>query len=323
MVMEPGQAMPGEMRSVYGRLRLKHLQLIAVVDRTGNLGKAASELNMTQSAASKILQDAEDIFASALFERSARGLAATVVGEHVIRYAQRALNHAAQVVSDVETLNSGGAGSIAIGAIMASTSRILPAALTELRRRRPYLVVHLNATTSDEIVALMDKGQIEIGLCRLTNASQGSRYDFEELFDEDYWIFAGSGHPLAGKPSVTLADLASQPWVVQPWPSPSRQVLDGEFARQGLSPPRSRVETRSRMALLQLVKHAGMIGLLPSTLLAEYVERGELVRLPIEALLTPSRYGLVTRRGEQPGHYVAEFAAIVRGMAQEDALAAE
>lgn len=310
---EGGQTV--EARQVYGRLRLKHLQLLEILGRTGNIGKAASELNLTQSAASKILQDAEDIFATPLFGRSVRGLSPTIVGQHVIRYAQRTINRTAQVVSDVGTLRAGGAGSLAIGAIMASMTDVLPAALVELRRRRPYLVVHLTATTSDEIVGLLDKGQLELGLCRLTQPEQAARYAFEELFDEEYRIFVAHDHPLAGVSATTLADLVDLPWVMQPRSSPSRQVLQAAFAAQGLPTPRSRLETTSRFALLQLVQRAGMISLLPSTLIADQVARGDLISLPLDVLRPPSRYGLVTRRGEAVDDHVAELMAIIREVA--------
>ena len=76
--------------------------------------------------------------------------------------------------------------------------------------------------------------------------------------------------------------------------------------------PRARVETTSRLATLNLVKHAGMVGLLPSTLLSEAVEQGDLIRLKLEPLSPPSGYGLVTRRGEPKSDQAMEFASIIR-----------
>src|SRR5215207_2819313 len=75
-------------------------------------------------------------------------------------------------------------------------------------------------------------------------------------------------HPLVGGEDITLSDLAHLPWVLQPRSSPSRQVLDSAFAKSGVSIPPSRVETTSRFATLNLVKHAGMIAMLPSTILS-------------------------------------------------------
>src|SRR5665647_773577 len=47
--------------AVLSQLRFKHLRLIDILARTGNLHRAADELNVTQPAASKILQVLEDL----------------------------------------------------------------------------------------------------------------------------------------------------------------------------------------------------------------------------------------------------------------------
>lgn len=297
----------------YSRLRFKHLQLIEALGRSGNMGQAANEMKISQPAASKILQDAEHIFDAALFERQPRGLLPTDVGFHIIRYAQQSLNEMSRVAADVGEMKAGGAGAFHVGALMAAMPAILPSAIAELRRRRPLLTIHLTATTSDEIVRLLDQRELEIGLCRLPHANQRVSFDFEELFDEQYWVFIDRHHPLAGAEEVDFADLISLPWVLQPPSSPSRQVLEAALAESGLPVPRSRVETTSRFATLNLVKHAGMVGLLPSTILLEAVERGELVKLELAPLRPPSKYGLVKRRGEDLSEHALDFTSIIRG----------
>jgi DNA-binding transcriptional LysR family regulator len=296
----------------YARLRLKHLQLIEALGRTGSISQAGEEMQLTQSAATKVLQDAEEIFDAVLFSRHPRGLVATAVGHQLIRYAQQFLNETGRVLADVGSLKRGGAGSISIGAIMATMPSVLPKALAELRRRKPLLTVHLTATTSDEILTMLEQRKLEIGVCRLTHPSQKAIFNFEQLFDEVYWIFVGKGHPVAGSSHISLVDLVQLPWVLQPLPAPSRQVLETAFAIAGVLTPSSLVETTSRFATLNLVKHAGMIGMLPSTILSEGVEHGEFVRLPIKELKPPTKYGLVTRRGEPLSDHVADLAAIIR-----------
>lgn len=301
-----------DLANTYARLRLKHLRLLEVLHRTGSMGQAAEELRVTQSAATKILQDAEQIFDSALFNRSPRGLSGTAVGLHVIQYAKRILNDTERVVHNVDNMKAGGAGSLAIGAIMAAMPGILPAALTELRSRKPLLTVHLTASTSDEIVAMMEQKKLDIAVCRLTHASQASMFDIEVLFSEASWLFVGRGHPLANSTEVQLADLVHLPWVMQPWSAPARQLLEAAFAKAGIPTPPSRIETTSRFATLNLVSHAGMVGLLPSTILAEPLARGDLVRLPIDLPDALPGFGLVTRRDEPCSEHALEFASIIR-----------
>jgi DNA-binding transcriptional LysR family regulator len=71
------------------------------------------------------------------------------------------------------------------------------------------------------------------------------------------------------------------------------------------------VETTSRLAALNLMKHAGMIGMLPRTILAEAVEQGG-VRLPVGLPDLPSQYGPVVRRGAPSSAHALEFKSIIR-----------
>jgi DNA-binding transcriptional LysR family regulator len=139
-------------------------------------------------------------------------------------------------------------------------------------------------------------------------------YQFEELFDEALWVFVEKSHPLTRKGATSFVELVDYSWVMQPPTTPSREVLEAAFAAAGAKMPRTRVETTSRFATLQLVKYAGMVGLLPSTILAEYVARGDLVKLDVGTLRPTSRYGLVTRRDEPQNDHVRDFAAIVRSV---------
>jgi DNA-binding transcriptional LysR family regulator len=298
------------------RLRFKHLQLIETLARTGTILRAASEMGITQSAASKILLDAERLLEVPIFERQARGLVATAVGITIMEFAKRALNELSNLAFDTAEMKRGGAGSLRIGAIMATTPGILPHVMSEIRRQRPLLIIHLTATTSDEIITLLRERRIEIGLCRLSNHSDRVDFDFEELFEEEYWIFVGADHPLARLRNLRIRDLSDLPWVLQPWASPSRQVIEKSFAAEGVRSPVSLIETTSRFATLNLVQHAGMVGLLPSTILAKAVRSGELARLSIGTLKPDTNYGLVTRKRDALSGPALLFAQLVRERSQ-------
>jgi DNA-binding transcriptional LysR family regulator len=129
---------------------------------------------------------------------------------------------------------------------------------------------------------------------------------------EQLSIFVAASHPLARAADVSLADVVDLPWVIQPWASPSRQILESALARAGLQTPRSRVETTSRLGALYLVTHGGMVGILPSTLLEDAIEEARVVALSIDLPDQLPDYGLVTRRGEVSTEHAKEFAAIVR-----------
>ena len=86
------------------RLRTRQLLLVALVGRERNLGRAAQAMAMSQPAATKLLQQVEDVLGAQLFARQARGMEATPAGEVVIRYARQVLvdfGHARQELASL------------------------------------------------------------------------------------------------------------------------------------------------------------------------------------------------------------------------------
>jgi len=294
------------------RLRFKHLRLLDVLARTANLHRAAAELNVTQPAATKILQDLEEMLGVVLFDRTPRAMVPTEIGAYVVEYARRTLSEGERFALGLANLKRGGYGALAVGAIMATAPDLLPQAIAELKRRRPLMTIQVLAATSDQLVAALERGELDLVIGRLTAALQLAKLNFEPLSKEELWAFVAASHPLAKSTHVDLGDLEQMPWVLQPAPSPMRRLIDTAFAAAGLRTLDNLVEATSIFATLHLVRQAGMIAVLPSTIVADEVQRGDFVRLPLRFENELDQYGIITRREELSTPNAAEFISIVR-----------
>jgi len=307
-------ALPRSRVILQGRLRFKHLVLADVLARTGNLHLAADELNMTQPAASKMLQDLEMMLGARLFDRHARGMMCTDIGRFVAEQARAMLGETERFLDTLETLKRGGYGAISVGAIMATAPGILPKAIVEMKRRRPLMTIHLMADTSDRLLAALEQKELDFVIGRFTETRQYSLFHIAPLANEELWIFAARGHDFAsGDMSANLAALAEMPWILQPTTSPMRQLLDRFFAEHGLRTPHNLVETTSIFGTLELVRSAGMIAVLPRSIVEEPIARGDYVRLPVEITNPLDGYGIITRISDPPSAAAAEFIDILRG----------
>ncbi|MDR6869009.1 DNA-binding transcriptional LysR family regulator [Bosea sp. BE125] len=303
------------------RLRFRHLMLVSRIARMGTLHRAAEELNVTQPAASKMLQDIEEILGVQIFVRQPRGLIATEIGAFVIDYAEQALSDQERFLKGLKNLQRGGYGALSIGAIMATAPDILPAAIAELKRRRPLMTIMLQTTTSDQLLRSLEKNELDLVIGRLTESRHHAIFDVEPLSIEKLWAFVSADHPLAGRDEVSLAEMETYPWVLQQQTSPMRQVIDRSFAEAGLPSLDNIVETTSIFATLHLVRRAGMISVLPHTIIEEAIARGELARLPLTIVNPLEPYGIIRRKGEPLSVNAEEFAGIVRGLLTSVSLA--
>ncbi|GLK83605.1 LysR family transcriptional regulator [Ancylobacter defluvii] len=300
------------------RLRFRHLRLIDLLARGGNLHRVAAEMNMTQPAASKILQDAEILLGVRLFERTPRAMLPTEIGAFVADYAARTLREADSFADGLDNLKAGGFGALAIGAIMATTPGLLPKAIAELKRRRPLMTIQLLAATSDILLDALERNEISMALGRFTDPSNALAFDLEPLAHEELWIFVAAQHPLAHVTSLTLGETAHMPWVLQQKTSPMRQLIDRAFVEAGVGTLNNLVETTSIFATLHLVREAGMIACLPKSILMEGVGRDTFKRLPIELPNQLGPLGIITRRGETPSANVADFIDVLHEIAARE-----
>jgi DNA-binding transcriptional LysR family regulator len=299
-----------------GRLKFRQLRLVDVLERAGTLGRAAAELNVTQPAATKILQDLEDLLGVRLFARTPRAMVPTEIGEHVVEYARRVLADGARFADGLANLKRGGYGVLSLGAVMATASDLLPNAIATLKAERPLMTIRLLAATSDVLLASLARGELDLFLGRIPDPSDQATFDFVPLANEHLWVFTVASHPLAQRDTIDLAELSSLPWVLQPASSPMRRRIGATFADARLPIPDNLVETTSIFATLNLVRHAGMISMLPSTIVAHEVARGEFIRLPVQAQVEIGDFGIVTRKDVPLTPNAHAFVTIVRTMVE-------
>ncbi|GLQ56157.1 LysR family transcriptional regulator [Devosia nitrariae] len=286
------------------RLRFRQLQLISVLGRTHNLNAAARQMVMTQPAATKMLQEVEDIVGSRLFERFPRGMRPTEVGQLAVTYAHRAIDEAVKFLDDSRVMREGGHGVVRVGAITSVVHRLLPTAIADMKKLRPLVTIRLMTGTSDQLVIALLQQRLDIVIGRRSETTS-SATTFAALGNEEIWLFAAADHPLA-QIEPTTADLLEESWVLQPITSPLRLLMEEFFTSKG-GAPRSLVETTSVHATMQLVLEAGMISSLPSVLLRSEIKMGRIRRLPITVPAGLDDYGIITRADEERPPIDQEF----------------
>jgi molybdenum-dependent DNA-binding transcriptional regulator ModE len=79
--------------SIADHLRLKQLRLSIVLDGRGSLHKAAEQIAISQSGATKALREVESLLGIPLFEREPKGLMAVLLAlfSSLIDYRERGL----------------------------------------------------------------------------------------------------------------------------------------------------------------------------------------------------------------------------------------
>jgi len=294
------------------RLRLKHWALLSALDEAGTLNQAAAQISVTQPSATKMLADIEQAFGFSLFERHARGMAVTPLGQEVVTYARQTQAGLERFLEDLDAKRRGGHGHLVFGAIMGAAPDLVARAVADIKRERPRLNIRILGETSDQIGLLLDRHEIELAVGRYTGPLDHNRFDFQPLADEPLRVFVRNGHPLARKRRLTWDELVRWPWVLQMLSSPARVLLEGEFARAGVAGPGDAIECSSIFATLQLVQSSDAIAMLPESVLRDHVGAGLLTALNLSVGKDLKAFGVLTRKGETLSDTAAAFVSHLR-----------
>ena len=280
------------------RVRTRQLQLVAQVVQDGSVLRAAEALGMSQSAASRLLAELEREVGAALFERHPRGMVATPAGTVVARQAQAVLAAFSRGQAELLRLGHGERHHVAMGSLLSPCSEYLPAALLRLAREQPDIVVSVHVDTSRALVRGLLESRHDLVVARVGDAALVPELQFEPLVPEEFCVVARPGHPLAGRRRLTLADLATQRWVLPPAGADLRQRLDTLWLQHGLPPLASAFETVAAPLILSLLRMSDAVAALPREFVRPYSRARSLAVLHIELGARSDRFGLVTRRHE-------------------------
>ncbi len=278
------------------RLKTRQLLLLIALDDEGTLMRAAEVLCMTQPAASKQLKELEDMLGIALFERLPRGMEPTIYGESMIRHARMALTSLARAHEDIVALRAGLAGQVDVGSIMTPAMRLLPCAITRVKKLAPLLRIGVQVESSMVLLERLQRGNFDFLLARMTGPSDNADLQYEELAAEPVVVVARIAHPLAGRARLSLHELASAPWIMPPPGSILRQRFDQQFHNAGLEPPGDVVDTSEIVLITSMLQMSDALNVMSADVALRYQELGLLTVLPIELACQMDPYGIIRRR---------------------------
>ncbi|MEB3752763.1 LysR family transcriptional regulator [Acinetobacter sp. MD2(2019)] len=279
-------------------LKFKHLCLIETLARTQNMHLTAEQMNLSQPAISKMLKEIEHLIGFAIFERLPRSMPVTALGQHVVNYAQCALNDAQHFVEDIETLRLGGHGYLKVGGIFAATAIVIPQAIIAIKQKWPLLSIDVVEQTSDHLMQMLSEHTLDLAIGRFTNPTQTNLFEFQPLCPEPFCIVVNEQHPLAQQKHCNLSELIEWPWVLYPKGTPIRDRMERAFIRANVKLPQNTVNTISMQTFLQILQHSPTVGMLPEAMVSQHIAEGRLHILETGLKLEAQDYGILTRKGE-------------------------
>ena len=254
-------------------ITLRQLEVFAEVLKSGSTTQASQRLALSQSAVSAALADLEGQLGVQLFDRIGKRL---LVNEHGRLLYPRALGLLEQA-KDIEQLFSEDNGFIRLYASSTIGNYILPEIIARYCQDFPELPFELSVGNSQDVIHAVSDFRVDIGLiegpCRASDI-------ISEVWQEDELVvFSAPANPFLNQP-VTLDSLASQPWILREQGSGTREIVD-YLLLSSLPQFRLGMELGNSEAIKHAVRHGMGISCLSRRVIAEQLESGSLVEVPL------------------------------------------
>ncbi len=298
------------------RLKLKQLRLLVAVGKFGSIQHAARELQMSQPAATKLIQDLELDFEVQLFERTNRGVVPTDFGEALIRHGKLIIAQVSNAAQELDDLTEGSSGRVVIGTLLAAAPILLPAAIETVITERPKVAIKVVEGTNDALMPALYSGELDMIVGRLPAYRARAKLVQETLFDERILAVVGKQHPLAGKKSVTFRQIRPFGWILPPPETTLRRQIDQYFVGQKQYAPPHVLESVSYLANRALFQKLDLVGLMPEHVVAHDIEEGVLVELNWNVPFGNGPVGISYRGPDSLSPAGTEFLRALRGAAK-------
>lgn len=270
---------------------------VAVVDH-GSFSAAARALKLSQPAVTMQVQGLEGDVGATLLERRYRRVDLTEAGRTLLPFARRVLAEIETAHSEIERLGETVSGHLDLAVSTTPGQYVLPRLLGEFLRRYPQVTVSLRIYDTTDVVARVESGEAHLGL---TGARvPGAKVVYEECGSDELIVIAPPGHPLAGRRSVPLDELAREPFIEREAGSGTRMVLEETLRLAGIDASGLRIvmELGTSEAIVNAVEGGVGVGVVSHWMADKALRLGTVARLDVERFPVTRPFFAVLPRGE-------------------------
>ena len=226
-------------------MELYQLRQFAAVAKYENMTRAAESLNVAQPAVSKTIRNLESELGAELFERTGKGLRRTEQGDILLRHARTILEAERDARGEIEeSLHRTGGLCICALSCAERISEILAGFSAEYGN----LDLRISSTPEGSDLLLdsaVSRDEVPAGAVL--------------LYDEEMCVAVPEGHRYADRESVSLTELADDPFIALSNSQSFRQISEHIFRSAGMA-RRYRVRQRGLADPTAVVRHGCCTG---------------------------------------------------------------
>jgi DNA-binding transcriptional LysR family regulator len=243
-------------------MELRQLRYLVAVAEEQHFTRAAAREHVAQPALSQQIRRLEAELGLTLVQRTTRRVAMTEAGELLVARARRAIAELDTAQAELQSLAGVQAGRLSVGALHTMGPVDLSLLLATFHRSHPGVELTVREQSSEELAAMLRDDEVELAFLSVTERMESHGLTLHPLVSEELVAVLPREHPLAGCPSVRLADLADDAFVSFRVGSRPRELLVAAGAAAGFQ-PRIALESNESRRIRSLVSRGLGVAILP------------------------------------------------------------
>jgi DNA-binding transcriptional LysR family regulator len=281
----------------FRHITLQQLDAMVCLVEERSFSKAARKMLLTQPSLSKHIKNLEDFTSCRLINRTKSGISLTSEGSILYGYGKRILRLRDEARDKIMLAKDTASGLIFASASTIPATYLLPTVLTSLKKLYPEIRVHLSSGDSDSVIHMVIDGYAEIGF--IGKPVHDKRLLSEPVWNDELILVACKGHPWEASCTVSVSELAQEPFIIREKGSGTMSVFD-EYLKNQHEPMLLNFQIVGEMGSTEAVKESVIAGLGVSVLSIHAVRReltqGILVHVPLAGPKIKRSFFMIRRK---------------------------
>lgn len=285
-------------------MQIQSFKIFCDLANSSSFSRAAEANGVTQSAVSQQVKTMEDRFGVKLIERGRKNFSLTPEGKAFLEASREVISTVDNLMARIQELKHVVAGELRVATIFSIGLHELPHCLKDYRHEFPLVDVRVEYRRSTEVYNAVLDGRADVGLVAYPSERRG-------LKSFTFWkdrlkVICCPTHPFSKRKRLAITDLQDEKFIAFEPDLPTRREIDRALKEAGV---------RIRMILefdnIETVKRAveveNGISIVPETAVADEVESGALVAIPLQDVKMWRPLGALVRSSARVSPALREF----------------
>lgn len=250
---------------------LRQMQYFLCLAETGNVTRAARQLNIVQPALSMQIAKLEAEFGKKLFDRTAHGVSTTPAGEALARLISPIVRDVEHAMQEMARLDGRVSGRVVVGLITSVAQSTLANSSATVAARYPDVEFSACEGYTETMMDWVTTGQLDLAIINVPRQKRGLAS--QHILDEEMVFAARTDAPLKVPDSLRFADLGGLDLVLPSKRHGLRAILEAQAAEAGIE-LRPRIEIDTLSAICEVVATTDLATVLPTIALHQMLAAG-------------------------------------------------